>query len=461
MRIIIPPLARCLVPLAFSFFEVSKNFQYGIAQSPSLSPSGSQTSSPSIPPHHAFYDHSFGAPRCNSTGSECSSENLLVGRGTMIGGKELNAPNTLDGCLDGNSGTYKRDESIERIIVRSGSGAAMATGSQVIITASVWVWRATSNYADFYYTVDAYDPIWQYLGTMIPTGDGARDIIMPCTLLYGANDQAVRVNFRDRGSNGTCTNGSYDERDDLVFTVKQLTLQPTTKPSPAKPTFPPTASQPTAKPTQKPTLQPTSLQPTTEPTVQPTTSQPQLPTLQPTTKPTLQPTSKPTLEPTAFQPTPKRTQNPTLEPTTKPSLSPTSMPTLQPTTSQPTAKPAQKPTLDPTTKPTLKPTSKPTFQPTSVSPSSQPSSLPSSVPSSMPSDSPSSRRSSEPSMHPSSMPSYLLSNPPSADPSSQPSSHPSFQPSSMPSVSPLSQPSGDSSSVPSATPSNSPSSRRS
>eukprot|EP00804_Cyclotella_cryptica_P000809 CCRYP_001065-RH/>CCRYP_001065-RH protein AED:0.36 eAED:0.37 QI:557/0.33/0.5/1/0/0/4/0/539 len=316
MRIILFLLSRFLVVIAILFFGGSKSFKRVSAQSATPSPSGSQTNWPSLPVVYAFYDHTLGAPRCNSTGSECSSGTLLVGRGTLSGGNELNAPNTIDGCVDGNGGSYKNDESIEGVTVRSVSGAIMASGNQVIITASVWVWGASSDFADFYYTVDAYDPNWQYIGTVIPPGTGARNLTISYTLPYGANNQAVRVNFRYGGSINPCTTGSYDDRDDLIFAVVQFTQQPTINPTTAKPTLQPTTSQPTSNPTQKPTLQPTS-------------------------KPSLQPTKKPTLQPITSQPTSNPTQKPTLQPTSKPTLQPTPIPTLQPTTSQPTPRPNQ------------------------------------------------------------------------------------------------------------------------
>lgn len=43
-----------------------------------------------------------------------------------------------------------------------------------------------------------------------------------CYCLFWLN-QAIRVNFRYRGvqgSNGACSSGSYDDNDDLAFTVK-------------------------------------------------------------------------------------------------------------------------------------------------------------------------------------------------------------------------------------------------
>ncbi|KAL7517629.1 hypothetical protein ACHAWX_002539 [Stephanocyclus meneghinianus] len=185
------------------------------------------SANPSLGPS-AFYDQLLGAPRCDSIQNECSSGSLLVGRGTMSGGHEVNAPNVIDGCIDGNAGTYKIDESIERIVVRSGSvnrtgsEKTMTEGGEATITASVWVWSTSDDYADFYYTVDVYNPNWQYIGTVIPAGTGYQDLAMPYTLPLGASAQAVRVNFRYLGSTDHCTGGGYDDRDDLIFSVLRL-----------------------------------------------------------------------------------------------------------------------------------------------------------------------------------------------------------------------------------------------
>jgi hypothetical protein len=62
----------------------------------------------------------------------------------MTGGNELNAPNTIDNCQDGNSGNYHSDESIDKIVVRSGdvsgngAGESMRAGQKATIIATVY-----------------------------------------------------------------------------------------------------------------------------------------------------------------------------------------------------------------------------------------------------------------------------------------------------------------------------------
>jgi hypothetical protein len=200
--------------------------------SPSISPSASSSASPSAVssgngPQNAVFDSSFGAPRCTSPGNSCSSENLLNGRRMISNGPEPNEPNTLDGCLDGQYGVYQSDETIEKVVVRSGdidtpSGEDMKEGDTVTIIASVWAWNTgASDRADFYYTGDASNPEWQYIGTVTPPSGGANDLMMSYTLPQGSA-QAVRVQFRygvDGGNIDTCIPGEFNDRDDLVFTV--------------------------------------------------------------------------------------------------------------------------------------------------------------------------------------------------------------------------------------------------
>jgi len=144
-------------------------------------------------------------------------------------GNEVNRPNTLDSCVDGNAGTYLSDESLEKIIVRSGevdgsgSGVDMIEGGRATIVATVHPWSTGgSDYADFYYASDSSNPVWKYIGTKRPSGGGLQQLKISYSLPTGKN-QAVRVNFRYKGSqgtNGACSAGNYDDNDDLAFTVK-------------------------------------------------------------------------------------------------------------------------------------------------------------------------------------------------------------------------------------------------
>jgi hypothetical protein len=153
--------------------------------------------------------------------------------------------NSLDSCQDGSAGSYHSDESIDKVVVRSGdidetSDADMVEGGRATIVATVWAWGSgASDTADFYYAIDASNPSWQYIGSKTPEGGGAQEIKMAYNLPQGSV-QAVRVQFRYGGVVGYCTSGSWNDRDDLVFTVSGGTKKPTQSPvSTPPPTNPP------------------------------------------------------------------------------------------------------------------------------------------------------------------------------------------------------------------------------
>ena len=179
----------------------------------------------------ATFDSDFHAPRCVSAGVSCSSGALLNGRGFMMDGAELNVANTIDDCaFDGNSGTHKKDESLEAIKISSIDGGLLTAGKTAEITASVFAWSTgASDTADFYYTSDASNVDWLYIGSVTPSGGGEQDVKITYTLPQGTT-QAVRVQFRFGGTVTTCTYGSYNDRDDLVFTVSSAPGQPTRSP---------------------------------------------------------------------------------------------------------------------------------------------------------------------------------------------------------------------------------------
>ncbi|KAL3782646.1 hypothetical protein HJC23_010155 [Cyclotella cryptica] len=174
----------------------------------------------------AEYDETLGAPFCVSFGSKCSSVDLLDGRGTVSGGNEPNRSNTIDGCIDGNYGTYHQDESIDKIVVKAGeidgngSEFNLEAGSRATIEATVYAYNdGSEDYADFYFaTIPLGNTSWQYIGTVQPSQGGVQVLKIEYTLPCGES-QAVRVNFRHFGSVGNCTNGAFSDRDDLVFSV--------------------------------------------------------------------------------------------------------------------------------------------------------------------------------------------------------------------------------------------------
>ncbi|WP_177233506.1 S8 family serine peptidase [Stigmatella erecta] len=173
----------------------------------------------------ATYDAALKVPRCAMLGSYCDTGSLVEGRGTM--GPEAHAPNTLGGsCADGNSGTYETDESLERIRVSTADGTPMAPGKTVRVEVSVWSWGSGStDKLDLYYTANANEPSWTFLTTLMPSVGGAQ-VLSATYVLPEGTLQAVRGNFRYNGSEGSCSTGSYDDRDDLVFPVAEAAKAP-------------------------------------------------------------------------------------------------------------------------------------------------------------------------------------------------------------------------------------------
>ncbi|HUD66288.1 MAG TPA: hypothetical protein VMQ17_17005 [Candidatus Sulfotelmatobacter sp.] len=169
----------------------------------------------------AVYDSTLKAPKCVNVGSGCDSgPSLLLGRDTMSGGAEPNQPNTINNsCADGTSGTFHSDESNDRIVVSTTDGSVLAGGKTVKVSATVWAYSGfTSDHLDLYYSANANSPSWTLIGTITPTAAGAQTLSANYTLPSGTL-QAVRAQFRYLGSASSCTSGSYNDHDDLIFAV--------------------------------------------------------------------------------------------------------------------------------------------------------------------------------------------------------------------------------------------------
>jgi hypothetical protein len=169
----------------------------------------------------ATYSSTYKAPSCGSVGSGCDSgPSLLLGRDTLSGGAEPNQPNTINNsCADGTSGTFHSDESNDRLVVQTTDGSNLAPGKTVKVSATVWAYSGfTSDHLDLYYAANASSPSWVLIGTITPTAAGAQTLSANYTLPSGSS-QAVRAQFRYLGSASSCTTGSYNDHDDLVFAV--------------------------------------------------------------------------------------------------------------------------------------------------------------------------------------------------------------------------------------------------
>jgi len=173
----------------------------------------------STPGGNAVYDSTLKAPKCGQPGSVCDSGTLLNGRDSITGGQEPNQPNTIyNSCADNTSGSYHSDESIDRLKVSTLDGSNFAPGKTVKIEATVWAFSITDDFLDLFYTADATNPNWTYIGTLVPSGAGAQVLSTTYTLPSGGSLQAVRANFLYQGAVLPCGGGgSFDDHDDLIF----------------------------------------------------------------------------------------------------------------------------------------------------------------------------------------------------------------------------------------------------
>ncbi|MBN1207687.1 MAG: endopeptidase [Myxococcaceae bacterium] len=183
-------------------------------------------------PLAAAYNATTKAPGC-AAGCGCDTGTALInGRGTMTSGNETNRPNSLGAtCADGNSGSYHLDESIDRMVIKTVDQGNLAPGKQVTVDITAWCYSSTDK-LDLYYTTNVTTPSWSTLATTLscPSTRGVYTFSHTFTLNATATgQQAVRAQLRYGGSAGTCTSGSYNDRDDLVFTVSSSIAQASTE----------------------------------------------------------------------------------------------------------------------------------------------------------------------------------------------------------------------------------------
>jgi Big-like domain-containing protein len=165
----------------------------------------------------ATYDPAISTARCADIGASCDSGALLDGRWFS----EPGTPSTIGRtCADGTLGSYHGDESLDRLVVSTLDGTALAAGKTVRIDATVWAYASfTFDALDLYAAANAASPSWVSLGTLLPTTGGAQTLSATYVLPAGPV-QAIRGQFRYGSSTGPCTSGDFNDRDDLVFAVQ-------------------------------------------------------------------------------------------------------------------------------------------------------------------------------------------------------------------------------------------------
>ena len=181
----------------------------------------------------ATYDATWQAPACATQLPTCKSGALLDGRGTL--GPEPNQPNTIGAsCADGINGTYHSDESIDRLGIYTLDGSKLAPGKRVRLEAKVWAYvesPTAGDKLDLWLAADAGNPSWTCLTTLVPATPGplmlTYDTDLPST---GGTQMAIRGTLRWSGDANTCLavcgTDSWDENDDLVFTVAATNAAP-------------------------------------------------------------------------------------------------------------------------------------------------------------------------------------------------------------------------------------------
>ena len=170
-----------------------------------------------LPVGNATFDPTLKVPRCLTAGTFCDTGGMIDGRSSL--GPETNTPNTINAtCIDGTSGTYHYDESLDRLKISTSDGSLIAAGKTVLVEATVWSY-STADSIDLYFAPDATNPVWTLLVTKPTTVSQQVQVLSTTFVLPSATLPVIRGNFRYVGSPGSCTTGSYDDRDDLVFAL--------------------------------------------------------------------------------------------------------------------------------------------------------------------------------------------------------------------------------------------------
>src|SRR5207248_4683139 len=99
-------------------------------------------------------------------------------------------------------------------------GTPLAAGKTARIDATVWVFSTASDFLDLFFAPDASaaSPVWTPLGTLLATSLGLQTVSTTFVLPDGPLP-VIRANWRFIGTAGSCTPGSFDDRDDLVFKI--------------------------------------------------------------------------------------------------------------------------------------------------------------------------------------------------------------------------------------------------
>ncbi|ATB39243.1 hypothetical protein CYFUS_004687 [Cystobacter fuscus] len=180
-----------------------------------------------LQPVSALYDATLRVPRCATLTSVCDTTNLVRERA----GAEPHSPNTLySACSEA---PWTGGRVIKRIRLSSLEGTPFASGQRVRAEVHVGSVSPGTDALDLFITSNTSTPVWTLLTTIVPATSGAQVLSAEFDLPAGFS-QAVRAQLRVGGSaSSACSNSSsYNEQDDLAFSVKSNPTVSLTAPAP-------------------------------------------------------------------------------------------------------------------------------------------------------------------------------------------------------------------------------------
>ncbi|MCD6547486.1 MAG: hypothetical protein J7K22_02950, partial [Nanoarchaeota archaeon] len=181
-------------------------------------------------PAFAEYNSSTGAPRCATSESPCIANSSLLKSRDNLATPEPNAPNTIDNCVDGTSGVYQSDESVENITITDLNNSKFNGGDTVRVDAWVYCYDSISDNINIVYTNNTENPKWRVVASVNPCPSAGFNKISKTFVLDDvAGYHTVRVIIQYLGSTSdTCGFGNYDDNDDISFYVISSNQPPET-----------------------------------------------------------------------------------------------------------------------------------------------------------------------------------------------------------------------------------------
>ncbi|MCK4522368.1 MAG: putative metal-binding motif-containing protein [Nanoarchaeota archaeon] len=177
----------------------------------------------------AFYDYTqfqTGEPAIYCNDSPCIASSALIKSRDNLNIPELNAPNTLDGCEDGTSGTYLSTESIESITITSLNHSFFKIGDTVDVEINVYC-DSLYDKLNFIYTNDIDSIQWEVkANTQCTSEDSMQTLSSTFALDNNIGQHAIRGVFGFNILSGTICGeddpqNNWADTDDVVIYVKE------------------------------------------------------------------------------------------------------------------------------------------------------------------------------------------------------------------------------------------------